>query len=144
MFIVISVSYILSYPVINKLSLNFNYFRIDIIELGLDPGLEVGRRLFVENEQTEYEALEELLVTYIEETNDFIDKMINHQRFRPTERQLDEFLESCLRNNPKYTAYGFYMDNSNPGCFIYGYKFRPGTRMSKMVSIYLFIFLGTV
>ncbi|CAB4391913.1 unnamed protein product [Rhizophagus irregularis] len=112
------------------------YRHFDIIELGLDPGLEVGRRLFVENEQTEYEALEELLVTYIEETNDFIDKMINHQRFRPTERQLDEFLESCLRNNPKYTAYGFYMDNSNPGCFIYGYKFRPGTRMSKMRGMF--------
>ena len=79
--------------------------------------------------------MDELLVTYIEETNDFIDKLVNHQRFRPNERQLDEYFETCLRNNPKYTAYGFYMDSANPGGFIYGYKFRPGVRMSKMVII---------
>ena len=83
--------------------------------------------------------MDELLVTYIEETNDFIDKLINHQRFRPNERQLDEYFETCLRNNPKYTAYGFYMDSANPGGFIYGYKFRPGVRMSKMVFIRLFL-----
>ncbi|CAG8546364.1 6881_t:CDS:2 [Funneliformis caledonium] len=125
----------------DKLSITWkiydNVFRhFDIIEIGLEPGQEVGRRLFVEGEQKEYEALEELLVTYIDDTNDFIDKLISHQKFKPTERQLDEYLDICLRNNPKYTAYGFYMDNANPGCFFYGYKFRPGAHMSKMRGIF--------
>ena len=35
-----------------------------MIEKDLQPGLEVGRKLLVESEDKEYEALDELLVTY--------------------------------------------------------------------------------
>ena len=58
--------------------------------------------------------------------------MINHQKFK-SEEQLDEFLE-IYQNNP-YTAYGFYINNTYPGSFTCGFKFRPGEQMLKMVCI---------
>jgi hypothetical protein len=94
----------------------------------------------VENEKNEYESLDELLATYVQCTNDFIDKLVHHLKFKPTEEQLNELLETRLRNIPEYTAYGFCMDNDNPGGFICGYKSRPGTPMSKIVSTKNFLF----
>ena len=107
---------------------------LDIIEMKDEFELEVGHRLLVESEEDEYETLDELLVAYIEKTNKFIDQLINHQKFKPTESQLNEFLEDYLQNNP-YTAYGFYVDGLYPGSFVCGYKFRPGAQMLKMVCI---------
>jgi hypothetical protein len=89
----------------------------------------------VENEKEVYKTLDELLVAYVQCTNGFIDKLIQHSKFRSTEAQLNGFLETCLQNVPQYTSYGFCMDNDNPGGFICGYKSRPGTRMSKVVCI---------
>jgi hypothetical protein len=111
----------------------------------LEPGLEVGRRLFVENEQMEYEDLEELLVTYIQDTNNFIDMVTSHQSFRPTERQLDEYLDTCLRNKPNRMVCGLCIDNANPGTFFYGFKFKQGAQLLKMVCIYygIFFFLSS-
>ena len=95
--------------------------------------IKIGCKLLVEGEDEVYDTLDELLAIYIQKTNDFIDKLINHQKFR-SEAQLDEFLETYLQNNP-YTAYGFYINNTYPGSFICGFKFRPGEQMLKMVCI---------
>ena len=81
---------------------------LDITEIGLEHGIKIGHKLLVEGEDEVYDTLDELLAKYIQKTNDFIDKLINHQKFR-SEEQLDEFLETYLQNNP-YTAYGFYIN----------------------------------
>ena len=96
--------------------------------------LEVEHRFLVESEEEEYGTLDELLAAYIMTTNRFINELINHQKFRPSESQLNEFLENYLQNHP-YIAYGFYIDNLYPGSFVCGHKLRPGTQMLKMVCI---------
>jgi hypothetical protein len=96
---------------------------------------ECGFRFLIEGEDEKYENIDELLARYVESTNEYINKLINHPKFQPNEGQLSQFLQVYHQNHPQYIAFGFYMNNEYPGSFVCGYELRPGSQMLKMVCI---------
>ncbi|CAG8493096.1 35361_t:CDS:10 [Racocetra persica] len=106
------------------------YQHIDVVEKD-KSGVVIGRRLEVENGKYVYSDLDELIVDYVEAKAQKVEALVNHPKFKDSEKSLNEFLDISLTFNPKQSEYGFCLDTKTPGWFLFMFKFKPGTQIDN-------------
>ena len=79
-------------------------------------------------EQKKYVDLDQLIFQHVQAIARHVNEMIHHPKFREgTLNEVNEWLESYTKANPKNSAYVFCFDHKNPGWFLILFKVNVNT-----------------
>lgn len=105
---------------------------IDVQELDKENEYELGRILRVGGAAgSSYSDLDELLVNHIAPMAAMVEKLINNEKFRGSEEELQSFLSNATMANPGKSQYGFSIDKKRPGVFTLGFKANRGAEVQR-------------
>lgn len=96
------------------------YQHLDVLELEKENEYSLGRILRVMN--VTYNDLDELIVNHINPMARMVEMMIHHEKYKGSEKELEQFLTNWCLANPTRSTYAFGIDQAHPGCFKLGFK----------------------
>ncbi|CAO1630576.1 unnamed protein product [Parajaminaea phylloscopi] len=96
------------------------YQHLDVLELEKENEYSLGRILRVMN--VTYNDLDELIVNHINPMAKMVEMMVHHERYKGSEKELEQFLTNWCLANPTRSTYAFGIDQAHPGCFKLGFK----------------------
>ncbi|CAO1627387.1 unnamed protein product [Sympodiomycopsis kandeliae] len=93
---------------------------LDVLELEKENEYSLGKILRVMG--VTYNDLDELVVNHINPMAKMVEMMVNHEKYKGTEKDLEQYLTSWCLANPTRSTYAFGIDRKHPGCFKLGFK----------------------
>ncbi|PWN28109.1 hypothetical protein BDZ90DRAFT_274452 [Jaminaea rosea] len=96
------------------------YQHLDVLELEKENEYSLGRILRVMN--VTYNDLDELIVNHVNPMAKMVEMMVNHEKYKGNEQELDQYLTNWCLANPTRSTYAFGLDPRHPGCFKLGFK----------------------
>ncbi|KAL0092952.1 SH2 domain-containing protein [Phycomyces blakesleeanus] len=107
------------------------YQHVDVLELKQSNEYGSGSKLQIED--TVFEDLDELIVTYVEAVARKVEELMAHSKYQAGGIEaLEERLAATTRANPKMSAYGFCL-SEKAGYFDLGFKFNANSPMMRWV-----------
>lgn len=96
------------------------YQHLDVLELEKENEYSLGKILRVMN--VTYNDLDELIVNHVNPMAKMVEMLVNHEKYKGTEKELEQFLTTWCLANPTRSTYAFGIDRAHPGCFKLGFK----------------------
>lgn len=96
------------------------YQHMDVLELEKENEYSLGKLLRVMN--VTYHDLDELIVNHVNPMARMVETMLNHEKYKGSEAELEQFLTTWCLANPTRSTYAFGIDTRHPGCFKLGFK----------------------
>lgn len=93
---------------------------LDVLELEKENEYTLGKILRVMN--VTYNELDELIVNHVNPMARMVEMMLNHEKYKGSEQELEQFLTNWCLANPTRSTYAFGIDSKHPGCFKLGFK----------------------
>lgn len=98
------------------------YQHLDVLEIDKPDPSRLGRILRVG--EASYQDLDELLVSHIGQMASLIDKLTQHEKYRP-EDEVEQYLGDYVMAHPGSSAYCFSLDKKRPGWAKVSFLSRP-------------------
>ncbi|KDN45969.1 hypothetical protein K437DRAFT_246825 [Tilletiaria anomala UBC 951] len=96
------------------------YQHLDVLELKKEDEYTLGKELKVGD--AIYSDLDELIVGHIQPMHQKVQEMVNHEKFKESEEELNAFLTKYCLANPDSSQYGFTIDPKHAGYFKLSFK----------------------
>ncbi|KAE8258218.1 hypothetical protein A4X13_0g1828 [Tilletia indica] len=96
------------------------YQHVDVEEFDKPDDFSIGRKLKVGT--FEYTDLDEMIVEYVLPMARMVEMMMNHDKYKGSDEDLQRFLNNQTLANPTRSIYAFGIDAKRPGYFKLCYK----------------------
>jgi len=96
------------------------YQHVDVEEFDKPDDFSIGRKLKVDT--FEFTDLDEMIVEYVLPLARMVDMMMNHDKYKGSDEELQRFLNNQTLANPTRSTYAFGIDSKRPGYFKLSYK----------------------
>ncbi|KAH8920225.1 hypothetical protein BT69DRAFT_1284201 [Atractiella rhizophila] len=97
------------------------YQHLDILELDKPNEASLGRTLRVGGKYS-YSDLDELIFSHVKAMARKVEEMMNSEKYKGSEQELNTFLTNYVMANPDKSIYAFGIDKRNPGQFLCSFK----------------------
>ncbi|CAD6888586.1 unnamed protein product [Tilletia controversa] len=96
------------------------YQHVDVEEFDKPDDFSIGRKLKIDT--FEYTDLDEMIVEYVLPMARMVEMMMNHDKYKGSDEDLQRFLNNQTLANPTRSIYAFGIDAKRPGYFKLCYK----------------------
>ncbi|KAK0547552.1 Transcription elongation factor spt6 [Tilletia horrida] len=96
------------------------YQHVDVEEFEKPDDFSIGRKLKVGS--LEFTDLDEMIVEYVLPMARMVEMMMNHDKYKGSDEELQRFLNNQTLANPTRSTYAFGIDAKRPGYFKLSYK----------------------
>ncbi|KAK4704537.1 transcription elongation factor SPT6, partial [Phenoliferia sp. Uapishka_3] len=104
---------------------------IAIFEMNKTNEFSLGSPLKIAGGKYSYIDLDELIFSHVKQMARKVEEMINNEKYKGTQQQLDLFLQNNTMANPGKSAYGFGLDKQRPGQFVVSFRVNQHTEIQS-------------